>query len=350
MKLKAPSFSLKKSSQGILQFSNTGKYLAQMTSRILIWDIEKRKNINAIKAISNEQFVVFDCQDENIAIKNSNGELAFCNLESGEILSKTGKFCENRSGAQPAFTPDGKYLFDGDSRGRLQLWDVNTARAEYEWMFPQTSFEGLHFSAARHLYLCHAREHDCHQLWMIDADRLDVVQEKLTSSDFGVKQEDWWSLRCLNLSKDGKKLALIAEPLKAVQQPVLYVLDLTERIVLYASAVREEAPGAVYSMSWSYNDEYLALVFSESMYKKGMTHSEYEAIRKMRIWKFLDIHDVTRRECKMSMPLNGLSKIAFSPVSAAIALNGDASAYLSGIGDIEEFAFSQNKKSHGGDM
>lgn len=59
MAFKAPAFALQKAAQGVLVFSPSGGLLAQVTSKVVVWDVEQRAVVARFKAIPNEQHRVF---------------------------------------------------------------------------------------------------------------------------------------------------------------------------------------------------------------------------------------------------------------------------------------------------
>ncbi|HEV2606917.1 MAG TPA: hypothetical protein VGT79_02935, partial [Xanthomonadaceae bacterium] len=55
--IKAPSFKLRKSS--VVVFSASGRYLAQIGARVVVWDTCTRKLVSQFKVVSNESHVAF---------------------------------------------------------------------------------------------------------------------------------------------------------------------------------------------------------------------------------------------------------------------------------------------------
>lgn len=125
---RAPSFKLKKSRYTCV--SRSGTRVAQITSRIVIWDVVSRSPLLQFKTLKSPSSLAWSQDERILAVKNTNGELAFYDAQTGAALSATGHFGYRREGGRPAFTGDG-LLMDGDWNGVLRMTDPLSA-AEIE--------------------------------------------------------------------------------------------------------------------------------------------------------------------------------------------------------------------------
>jgi hypothetical protein len=123
--LRAPSFKLRKSATAVL--SANGERLVQLTQRAVVFDVRARKVCCDFKAMKNEWHAAISHDGLTIAVKGENGEIAFCNGETGKVLAETKRTGLRETGFQPLFSTDGSLLVDGCWDGSIRLWDVKTA-------------------------------------------------------------------------------------------------------------------------------------------------------------------------------------------------------------------------------
>lgn len=153
MKIKKPSFKLKNSDH--VYISPSGRYLAQKAgsgSRVTVWDIAERKIISAFKAIPNEDTLCFSPDEKILAVKNKNGEIAFCDPLIGSIISKSPKNKHHGIGCQPCFSYDGDFLVDGDWDGNLMVWDIRNGSLIYCKSYKNHMIHDIRYSKKTNSY------------------------------------------------------------------------------------------------------------------------------------------------------------------------------------------------------
>lgn len=342
MKLKPPAFSLKKSVQGVLHFSQSGNLLAQVTSRLVVWSVPNREVICTVKAVPNEHFVAFHEATGCVAIKNTNGELAFIDIASGQTISATGKFKTHRIGCQPWFSDDGNYLLDGGAGGKLTLWSVASAKPEKQWDIGSAAIADIAHSATRRTFAClHDPANTCRLAFLGD-DFESSVPVQLRSSDFGVDDALWWEAGNLVFSPCGTKLALTAKTQARENRSRLFVLDLERTSLGYSVEVGDDSGGSPSSLSWSNND-LLALVYRGNPWHRGMGVREYEANCKSRIWESVYIFQASSGRQLQHDYLPSVNRVAFRPGDTGLAINCTqlAGAYLPNTESLSAFARSR---------
>jgi hypothetical protein len=344
VKLKPPAFALKKSSQGVLRFSDSGRWLAQVTSRAVVWDVPARRELTAIKAIRNEHHVAFHEPSRRIAIKNSNGELAFCDLESGRTTAATGKFAEFRMGCAPWFSADGKWLLDGHHQGRLLLWDTATAALAHHWDLGARSISDIahHAPSGRFAFVGDLHFSDARSIGLLGQATPDAVPELRSAADFGVPASQWWDLEFLQFSPDGERLALVARPQDRHTLPTIQVLDLGASARVWTAAVGRGEYGWTRSLAWSAGGQLIA-VFQENSWRPGMSTQEHLIQKAGRVEEWIEVFDAATGAHLQSHRLPGLSRVAAAPGSAAIALNSAEvpGALLASVDDLPAYAAAQ---------
>jgi Anaphase-promoting complex subunit 4 WD40 domain len=58
--------------------------------RVVVWDTANRSLIAQYNVIKNASHLCFSPNEKVLAVKNTNGEIVFCDPISGKILSATG--------------------------------------------------------------------------------------------------------------------------------------------------------------------------------------------------------------------------------------------------------------------
>lgn len=347
MKPASPAFALKKNVQGVLRFSDSGRWLAQVTSRVVVWDVPARRELVAIKAIRNEHHVAFHEPSDRIAIKNSNGELAFCDLGSGRTTATTGKFSEFRMGCAPWFSADGKWLLDGHHQGRLLLWDTTTAALAHHWDLGARSIFDIthHAPSGRFAFAGDLHFSDGGTIGLLGQASPDAVPELRSAADFGVAGSQWWEMDFLQFSPDGERMALVVRPQDRHTLPTIQVLDLGASTCVWSAPVGRGEFGWVKSLAWS-ADGQLVAVFQENSWRQGMSTQEHLAQKGDRIEEWIEVFDAATGAHLQSHRLPGLSRVAAAPGSAAIALNSAEvpGALLASVDDLPAYAAAQLAK------
>jgi len=121
-----PALKLRKSS--VLAISPSGKYLAQIAARIFVLDLNSKSPVSNFKCLPNESHICFSPDDQLLAVKNTRGQLAFCDVVTGSVIASTDPKSDRREGGRPAFLADGAHVIDGDWSGVLRR--TNTTSGE----------------------------------------------------------------------------------------------------------------------------------------------------------------------------------------------------------------------------
>lgn len=124
--LRAPSFRLRKSAQA--ELSHDGTRLAQLTQRLVVWDVATRKVAYDGKLIANEHHVAVSPDGSTVAVKNREGALVFLDLASQSEISRTPVSGAAEGGCKPVFSADGRHLLDARHDGTIRVWEVATAK------------------------------------------------------------------------------------------------------------------------------------------------------------------------------------------------------------------------------
>lgn len=348
MKLQPPAFALKKNSQGVLRFSDSGRLLAQVTSRVVVWDVPARKERIAFKAISNEHHVAFHEPTGRILVKNANGELAFCTLDSGHVVAATGKFTESRIGCAPWFSADGRWLLDGHHQGRLLLWDSATAALAHHWDLGARSIMDIahHAASGRFAFVADLHFSGACSIGLLSHAAPDAVPELRSPTDFGVDASLWHEVDFLQFSPDGTRLAIVVRPQERTPLPQLQVLDLAASTCLWSSPVGRGELGWVKSLAWSTGGRLLA-VFQENSWRPGLSTQAHDALKAGRVEEWIEEFDAATGAHLQSHPLPGASRVAAAPDGPAIALNSAKlpGAYLADPDDLARYATAQMTRS-----
>ena len=126
--LRAPSFKLRASSHA--ELSHDGTRLAQLTQRLVVWDVPARKVAYEGKLIANEHHVVLSPDAARLAVKDSNGRSVFFDLLTQRVISTGPESPYHQIGGKPAFSADGERLLDVMTDATLRVWDVATGHEQ----------------------------------------------------------------------------------------------------------------------------------------------------------------------------------------------------------------------------
>lgn len=327
--LSAPSFPLRKSAQGVLVFSPSGRLLAQVTNRVLLWDVEQRTIVEQLKVTSNEQYVAFDKKEAILAIKNTNGELVFCNSVSGEIISETGPFEENRMGCQPSFSSDDACLVDGDWNGVLMLWDPMKAREMDRRSFDDCMVADI-ASCPRSGTLAVAinAKHGSRSgstllllpagAGLAQAERLDPIDASVAHSGGWFRLRGWRPIERISFSPNGKELAMVLEGKGPRDPQSVHIVQLDQHSV----RARLELPTrrhSVWSISWSQSGR-IALVVKNNLTRPGMGFQESVRAHDATDHEFVEIYSAIDMALLARVPIAGVSNAQYAPQSSGLAL------------------------------
>jgi WD40 repeat protein len=122
-----------------LAVSPDGRRIAVDDGGIVVFDAATGERLQAVPSESRGDCVVFTPDGKGVFATDTNtleGSIRFLDLESGEAR----EFGPHDGSvvAGLAFTPDGKTLISGDSKGGLTLWDTRD-RTEIKRLEPETS-------------------------------------------------------------------------------------------------------------------------------------------------------------------------------------------------------------------
>jgi hypothetical protein len=329
VKFSAPAFALRKSVQGVLTFSPSGRLLAQVTNRVLVWGLEQRLLAGQIKVISNEHFVAFNADDSIVAIKNTSGELAFCNPITTKVISETGRFTENRMGCQPHFSQDGAYLVDGDWNGVLMAWDPNGAREIDRRSFPDCMVTDIasclrtgNFAVAVNAKRGSRTGSTLLLLpssgGLADAERLEPIDASVARAGVLFRRRGWRHIEKISFSPNGDELAMVLGGKREKDPQSLHIINLTQRFV----RVQIELPTwrhSVWSISWSQTGR-IALVVKENLLRPGMGFQESVRVNEATDHEFVEIYSAKDLGLVRRVPFAGVSNAQFAPRSSGLAI------------------------------
>lgn len=329
MKLSAPSFALRKSAQGVLTFSRSGRLLAQVANRVLVWDVEQRSVVRQMKVISNEHFLAFDAEDSMLAIKNTNGELAFCNPMTAEIISETGCFEKNRMGCRPHFSSDGVYLLDGDWNGDLVAWDPGKAREMDRKSFSDCMIADIASCSQTGTFAVAINAKDGNRsgnallllasgAGLAEAERLEPIDASVAQGGVMFRRRGWRPIERSCFSPDGDELAVVLGGRRSKDPQSIHIIQLCQRSV----RAQMELPTwrhSVWSISWSQSGR-IAVVVKENLHCPGVGFQESVRAHETTDHEFVEIYSASDLALEISAPFVGVSNAEYAPHSSGFAL------------------------------
>jgi WD40 repeat protein len=320
-RIAAPSFKLRKSTTVV--FSRSGRYLAQICARVFIWDTIARKIVSQFKVISNEHYVAFSPDEQTLAVKNTNGELVFCDVLSGRVISETGKYTMNRQGSRPAFTADGRHLIDCNWTGVMRLVEVATAKDAAvrdfgsDYMFADVGIT----STNRCVVALGAKDgtRGGGKLFLFD-DPFDINEPVLIPplAPHQATEGGWrrW-IDGIALHPSGDKLALYFTWRTAEEPNSIELISLTSG--QSQTILLDSRSHAVEGLAWSESGVVCASVH-ENLYKQGMAHAVWQKLKASGTHEHLHFYSDTTGDLLARWPWPDAWQVAFSPNGTGFAV------------------------------
>jgi WD40 repeat protein len=328
--LRSPSFKLRKSS--LVSFSASGRLLAQITMRVVIWDTANRSLIAQYNVIKHASHLCFSPNEKVLAVKNTNGEIVFCDPISGKILSATGKFAYYREGRRPAFTSNGEHLIDGDWNGVLRLIAVAGAKEVEVHDFSSGYMFGpieAHTASATFVAALNAKSSTrggSKLLLYREGQPLDRPT-RIHPSDSRLSLDGGWRrIKMMALHPSGKSVALGLDS-RTPDEP-----DLIALVALDGSSTKcielESRSHNAYGLAWS-QPGIVCFTVHENAWRQGMSSLEYRALKDQNIYEHVHLYSDTSLLPLAEWPWKGARGVAFSPDGSALAIasSGKAGAY-----------------------
>lgn len=319
-RISKPSFRLKSAFE--VEFSQCGQYLAhiQSYSKITIWDVKKRQEINQLKLIKNEHYIGFSADGTMMYCKNGNGELVFFNPWTGRVLSETGAFKLNRSGGKAAFLPNNN-LLDGDSNGQLMIWCPESAEVKSQFVFKDHMIRGISVVNQDHAYALVCPKYSVKNAGtkVIKLDYLDDLSDYSTISPVDNEHGsngDWKPVKsfCIDHNHEGLLLALDKTPKTASQVLVNQGLTGNQVAQVELTSAKENI------CSLSVNADHVFAVVHTNFYRQGMSSREFDEIKASNETKHIHIYDKKslQRVAKVHWP--EVNQLAVQPKGTGLAI------------------------------
>ena len=326
-----PSLRLRKSP--LVVFSPSGKYLAQVTVRVIVWDLQAQRVASQFKQLSNESYLCFSPDDRVLAVKNTNGELAFCDPLSGALLSRTGRYGGYREGCRPAMSADGTHLIDGDWNGVLRLVDARSATDSeshhfgYGYMFVGIA---AHRPTGRFVAALNAK-HDTRGgsklLLYGPGQPLRNPTYVVPTLECHTVEGGWRHIDKLAMHPSGLAVVLALSGRTAEEPNCIAVASIDgsrEFSIPLPSRMH-----FVHGLAWSQGGIICAAIH-ENIYRQGMASSEWMALCKQNTYTHVHFYEDTSLAQVAVWPWRDAWEVEFEPsgLGLAIGASGGSAAYF----------------------
>lgn len=335
IRLLTPSFKLKKS--GAVVFSQSGDLLGQIVGQkgVYIWSTQKREIVSNFKVLTNDCDIAFSPDDQIVAVKNTNGELAFVDIATGGVLSSTGKYKAYREGCQPQFLREKMLLLDGDWKGTLRLFDpMNSKEVEAHSFAGNYMITNVVSSSAKRRFAVAINAitgQPGGSLVLIYDEPIRLNNPQILPPLTADQKHDggWRSIEKIALHPSGDKIA-IALRLRGQNPSDLNTIEIVD--LSKASSHTIQLPSrkhSVHGLSWSASNILCASVH-ENTYHEGQSTSEWRRIRESGVYEHVCIYTETCNAPLMQWPWCQAYGVAFSPLDNALAVASydKAGAYM----------------------
>ncbi len=307
---RAPSFKLKKSRFTCV--SRSGARVAQITSRIVIWDVVSRNPLLQFKTLKNPSGLAWSQDERVMAVKNTNGELVFYDAQCGVALSATGPFRYYREGGRPAFTGDG-LLLDGDWSGVLRMMDPSSAaeiaRKEFGfgYMFGQVCANSTDAFAV--LNAKHDTRGGSRLLHYGVGKSLARPNEIRPPDAHLAVQGGWRHIDAMALNPSGTCIALALSGRTPDEANAIVLLELGTG--LFQAIELPSRRHHVKALAWSALGVLCATVH-ENTWRDGMTSAEFTADRARNVYQHLHFYSTATAARLSVWAWRGVDHLSFS--------------------------------------
>jgi hypothetical protein len=259
-----------------------------------------------------------------LAVKNTNGEIVFCDPISGKILSATGKFSNYREGRCPAFTSNGEYLIDGDWNGVLRLIAVAGAMEVEVHDFSSRYMFGpikAHAASATFVAALNAKSSTrggSKLLLYREGQPLDQPTQIHPSDPRLSLDGGWRHIDMMALHPSGKSVALGLAS-RTLDEPSLIAL-----VALDGSSTKCIELAShwhyVHGLAWSQSG-IVCFTVHENTWRQGMSSSEWRALRGQNVSQHVHLYSDSSLLPLAEWPWKGARGVAFSPDGSALAIS-----------------------------
>lgn len=328
--LRSPSFKLKKT--GHVVFSPAGRYLAQVTTRVLVWDTVSRTVAAQYKVIKNESHLCFSPAGDVLAVKNTNGEIVFCAPASGTVISSTGGFPYRREGGRPVFSSNGQQLMDGDWNGVLRLISVEDSREIVAkdfgrgYMFGSIDSSVDSRTTVAALNAKSGTTGGSKLLLYLDGQSFDSPIEVRPNDPLLSVEGGWRWIDAMALHPTGKMLALGLSGRTPSEPNLMALVSLDGSLIGCVETPSRQH--AIQGLAWSRLGA-VCWTVHENTWRTGMTNSDRRALQQEVTHDSIYLYSGSDLRPLAQWAWDGARGVAFSPDGTALAIGstGRAGAY-----------------------
>lgn len=130
-----------------LTFSNGGNILIGLSDEITLYNTNNYTEILSFNEIKEINHVIFSHNNDLLAVKSSLGVIGVYDLKKMQFMKSYTPECDSGDGCNIFFTPDDKYIIDGDWEGNIRLINLENDHVKIIKKFDNSKVQNIEYDS-----------------------------------------------------------------------------------------------------------------------------------------------------------------------------------------------------------